>query len=151
MKYAFSVLITLLISTNSPEASARTIYSFCDSEAITTLAQFMYDVAEDIPVSTRITDKKINIKDFSKCTAASSSEVLADIEKSVKRVLRFYPDEEVPFEQALLDFEDYLDNKAYRRCTFENEFAQSSTQTTYYTDVNDKIHLRLDSVALIEE
>ena len=151
MKYAFSLLIILFSASISTDASARTIYSFRDSEAITTLAQFMYDVAEDIPVSTRISDKKINIKDFTKCTDATANDVLADFEKSVKRVLRFYPDEEVPFEQALVDMEDYLDHRDYKRCTFENKSAQAKTQTTYYADVSDKIHLRLDSIALTEE
>ena len=150
MKYAFFILFTIITSASSV-ASARTIFSFNDSEAITTVAQFMYDVAEDVPVSTRITDKKINIKDYSRCSDVTAEEALLDFEKSVKRVLKFYPDEEIPFEQALIDMEDYLDHKDYKKCMFENKSSQSSIKTTYYVNVSDKIHLRLDNVALTAE
>ncbi len=64
MKYAFSILTALLFITTTSSASARTIYAFKDSNAIMTIAQFMYDVAEDVPVSGRLTDKKINLIDF---------------------------------------------------------------------------------------
>ena len=150
MKYAFFVLF-LIINLVSTNLSARTILSFNDSEAITTVVQFMYDVAEDMPVSIRISDKKIAMKDTSKCVDVSAQRALEDFEKSVSRVLRFYPDEEIPFEQALIDMEDYLDNKTYKKCLFENKSVQSNTKTTYYTDLSDKIHLRLDSVALKAE
>lgn len=151
MKYAFSILFIIVSLSFTADASARTINSFHDSEAITTIALFMYDIAEDIPVSTRISDKKINIKDFSKCSDAEALDVLADVEKTVKRVLRFYPDEELPFEQALIDMEDYLDFQSYKKCVFENKSATSSIKTIYYTDLSDKIHLRLDNVALTPE
>lgn len=151
MKYAFLFLFMIIATTFTSNASARTITSFRASEAITTVAQFMYDVAEDVPVSTRISDKKINIKDFSKCTDVKAEDALADFEKSVKRILRLYPDEEIPFEQALIDMEDYLDHTSYKKCMFQNKSTQSKTSTAYYTDVSDKIHLRLDNVALTAE
>ena len=68
----------------------------------------MYDVSEDMPSSYRLTDKKINVKDFSKCTTVDADAVLDDVESSIKKVLRYYPDEDVPFEQAIVDLEDYL-------------------------------------------
>ena len=150
MKYAFSLFITCLAAFTL-DAHARTIFSFRDSLAITTVAQFMYDVAEDLPVSARLSDKKINIKDFSTCEDVSAKEVQFDVENAIKRVLRFYPDEEIPFEQAIVDLEDYLDYQSYKKCTFENKSIQSHIKTTYYTDTRDKIHLRLDNVALTLE
>ncbi|MBC7430166.1 MAG: hypothetical protein H7336_16250 [Bacteriovorax sp.] len=151
MKYAFSVLTTLIIATTAPAAHARTIYLFKDSDAISTIAQFMYDVAEDVPVSTRLTDKKVNVSDLSKCTDVTANDVLSDVKTSIKRVLRFYPDEEVPFDQAMTDLEDFLDHKDYKKCSFQNKSSQSQTKSTYYTDASDKIHLRLDNIALTAE
>ncbi|MBC7713798.1 MAG: hypothetical protein H7177_10695 [Rhizobacter sp.] len=151
MKYAFSILTALFIATIAPSVEARTIYSFKDSDAIMTIAQFMYDVAEDVPVSTRLTEKKVNVPDLSKCSDVTANDVLSDVETSIKRVLRFYPDEEVPFEQAMTDLEDFLDHRDYKKCAFENKSSQSQTKSTYYTDVSDKIHLRLDNVALKAE
>ena len=152
MKYAFFILITLFIATIAPkEASANTIHAFRQSDSISAVAQFMYDVAEDVPVGARLSDKKVSIKDFSKCSDVSAAEVLSDVEKTIKRVLRFYPDEEIPFDQALVDFEDYLNNQTYKKCTFEKTTSQASTKTTYYADLSDKIHLRVDTIALSAE
>ena len=151
MKYALSILTTLIIATIAPSAFANSIHSFNDSEAIMTVTQFMYDVAEDVPVSTRLTDKKINISDLSKCSDITANDVLSDIETSIKKVLRFYPDEDVPFEQALVDLEDFLDHRVYKKCSFENKSSKSQTKSVYYTDVSDKIHLRLDNIALKAE
>lgn len=150
MKYAF---LFLFLSTTlmSASASARTITSFKDSDAITAVAQFMYDVAEDLPVSSRLTDKKIVIKDYSRCTDVDASLVLEDAEAAIKRVLRFYPDEDIPFEQAIVDLEDYLDHKTFKKCLFEKKTSQSRIKSTYYVDASNKIHLRLDNVALTAE
>lgn len=150
MKYALSFLLFSFVF-SAEMASARTITSFRDSDAISTLAQFIYDVAEDVPVSVRLSDKKINIKDFSECKDVSASLVLGDIETSIKKVLRYYPDDDVPFLQALIDMEDYLDGRTYKKCVFEKKSAQSKTISTYYADLSNKIHVRLDNVLLIAE
>ncbi len=150
MKYALSFLLFAFVSV-STEASARTINTFRDSDAITTIAQFMYDVAEDVPVSFKLSDKKINIKDFSQCSDVNADQVLSDIESSIKKVLRFYPDEDLPFEQALVDLEDYLDARAYKKCVFEKKSAQSKTVSTYYADISNKIYVRLDKLLLSPE
>jgi hypothetical protein len=151
MKYAFSVFILSIFVTFSSNANARSITSFRDSQAILAVAQFMYDVAEDMPVSTRIGDRKLNLKDFSKCTEVSSDEVYNDVEEAIKKVLRFYPDEDIPFEQALVDLEDYIDHKMYKKCNFEKKNAQSKVISAYYVDTSDKIHLRLDNITLTAE
>lgn len=151
MKYALSILAFSFTALMSMDASARTITSFKDSDAITAVAQFMYDVAEDLPVSSRMTDKKIVIKDYSRCTDATAADVLEDAEDAIKRVLRYYPDEDIPFEQAIVDLQDYLDNQTFKKCLFEKKSSQARTKSTYYVDTSKRIYLRLDNVALTVE
>ena len=150
MKYAFFLFIACL-TINSQSAFARTINSFSDSDALTGIAQFMYDVGEDMSSSYRLSDKKINIKDFTKCTNVKADDAFSDVESSIKKVLRYYPDEDVPFEQALIDLEDYLDHANLKKCKFEKKTAQSKIISTYYVDASDKIHLRVDNVLLTAE
>lgn len=151
MKYALSILSLTFFATLSFDASARSIYSFRQSNAITTVAEFMYDVGDDIPVSTRMTDKKINLKDFSKCVSVTSDEVMSDVDSAIRKVLRFYPDEDIPFEEALTDMEDYLDHQVYKKCTLVKKKDQSIVTSSYYVNADDKIHLRLDNIALTAE
>lgn len=151
MKYALSLFIFIVAATFSVDSSARTIKSFRDSQAILTVAQFMYDAAEDMPVSTRIGDKKINLSDFSKCSDVAGSDVLFEVEEAIKKVLRFYPDEDIPFEQALVDLEDYIDNRTYKKCNFVKKSNQSKVLSSYFVDENDDVHLRLDKIALTAE
>jgi hypothetical protein len=151
MKYAFLLFTFITFLTFTTSAFARTVASFKDSPAIQTVAQFMYDSAEDMPLSTRMSDRKLSIKDFTKCSDVGGDDVFTDVEESIKRVLRFYPDEDIPFEQALLDLEDYIDHQYFKKCTFEKKTSQSKIISTYYVDLNDKIHLRLDNIALSAE
>jgi hypothetical protein len=152
MKYALSILgLSFFIAVNSSDANARTITSFSQSDAITAVAQFMYDAGEDIPVSTRITDKKIDIKDLSNCPVVSAQDVLEDVDSAIRKVMRFYPDEDVPFEEALADMEEYLDNQTYKKCTLINTKSHSLVTSSYYVSSDDKIHLRLDNITLMAE
>ena len=152
MKYALSILsLSFFIATFSTDVSARSITSFRQSDAITAVAQFMYDVGEDIPESTRLTDKKINLKDLSKCQDVTSQEVLEDVDSAIRKVMRFYPDEDVPFEEALIDMEDYLDHQSYKKCSLIKRRDQSLVRSSYYLNSDDKIHLRLDNITLLAE
>lgn len=152
MKYALSFFfMSFFIATFSTDASARSITSFRQSDSISAVAEFMYDVGEDLPVSTRMSDKKINVKDISKCVDVTSKEVLDDVDSAIRKVMRFYPDEELPFEEALVDMEDYLDNQNYKKCTLVKKRAQSLVTSSYYLNSDDKIHLRLDNIALTAE
>ncbi|MBY0413414.1 MAG: hypothetical protein K2Q18_04585 [Bdellovibrionales bacterium] len=151
MKYALSIFAASILFIISSNVQARTIYNFNDSDAITTVAQFLSDAAEDMPVSYRISDKKINIKNLSDCTDVKSSSVMNDVEDAIKKVMRFYPDEDLPYDQALVDLEDYVGSESYRKCVFIKKTAQSTIHTSYFVDSSDKIHLRVDNVALTAE
>lgn len=152
MKYALSIFcMSFFIATFSIDAGARTITSIHQSESIKAIAVFMYDAGEDIPGSIRMSDKKINLTDISKCTDVTSQDVLDEVDKAIRKVMRFYPDEELPFEEALLDMEDYLDYQAYKKCTLIDKKTQSSVTSSYYLNSDDKIHLRLDNIALTAE
>ncbi len=149
MKYALTFLfsfitifITLLYSENS---YARTITHFRDSDALTTMAQFMYDAAEDLPQSIKMSDKKMNIKDTKNCVTVSADDVFQDVSRAIKKIIRFYPDEELPFEQALIDLEDYLDHQSFKKCTMEKVTPQSRILISYFLDKHDLIHVRLDT------
>ena len=152
MKYALSLLsLSILITTYSSQASARSITSLSQSDAITAVAEFLYDVGEDVQSSTRITDKKINLKELSNCVTVTSEQVLDDVDSAIRKVMRFYPDEDVPFEQALYDMEDYLDNQSYKKCSLLKKTPQSITRTSYYINTTSKIHLCLDNITLLAE
>ncbi len=152
MKYAFSIYsLSIFISTFSTQANARSITNLRQSDAITAVAEFLYDVGEDVQATTRLTDKKIIIKDLSKCLTVTSQEVLDDVETAIRKVVRFYPDEDVPFEQALYDMEDYLDNQSYKKCSVIKKSNRSLTRSSYYVNSNDKIHLLLDNITLLSE
>ena len=151
MKYALSFFIFSIFSISIVHASERTIVKFSDSDSILTVAQFMSDAAEDIPVSARLSDKKVNIKDFSKCTTVTAALVLKDVEATMKKILRYYPDEELPIAEALSDVENFLDNQTYKKCELRKIATESVTRTSYYVNETDSIHLRLDNIALVTE
>ena len=69
MKYALSICsLSILIATFSTDASARSITSLRQSDAISAVVEFLYDVGEDVQETTRLTDKKMSNSYFARCT-----------------------------------------------------------------------------------
>ena len=128
----------------------RHIQSFQDSASISSIAQFLKDASEDVSVSTRISDKKMKVRDFELCTPASSQKALKEAEVVIKSFLRLYPDEELPFEEALGDLENYLDNREFTRCTIVQIKSNKKIQSIYYYDFLDEVHLKLDVISLLK-
>jgi hypothetical protein len=144
MKYAFFFLFLSI----SNVLHARSITSFNDSNALLSVAVFMEDASEDLPQATFINDNKHSL-DSSSCELVSAASIYSDVEKAVKKIARFYPDEDIPFYEALVDLEDYLDQRSYYKCqTIKNQSSVKLIKTFYvdqknevYLTVSDKIFL----------
>lgn len=145
MKYAFVFLFLFLSLIDI--AQSRTVTSFKKSDAITTIAQFMYEVSGDLQEQIRISDRKIASVNYKECKLVTTDIVLDDVLSSIKHVLRYYPDEDLPFEEAIIDFEDYLDSQVFHSCSFIKKTKNSMIQSVYYVDATDRIHLRIDKIA----
>lgn len=149
MKYAHFVFILSALFIQA--AHARSVTSFKKSDSLTAIAQFLYEVGPDLPSSVKLSDRKVSEIDFQRCVLVSTEVVLDDAEKSIRQVLRYFPDEEVPFEEALTDLEDYLDNQSFYQCFFHKTAKHFSVNSTYYVDASDRIHLRLDKITPAQE
>jgi cell division protein FtsX len=147
------IAIFFILSTISFGLSASTfrhIQSFQDSSSISSIAQFLKDASEDVSVSTRISDKKMKVRDIELCTSSTSQKALKEAEIVIKSVLKLYPDEELPFEEALGDLENYLDNREFTRCTITQIKSNNKIQSIYYFDYLDEVHLKLDIISLVK-
>lgn len=145
MKYAF-LLFALLISSPS---YARSITSFNDSQALLTIAQFMRDNADDLASSSRISDKKMKIKDLSNCEVVNPSVVIKEVQTAIKNVLRMFPDEELPLEEAMADLSEYIGTAPLKHCKIVQENQYKKIFVSYFFDANDKIHVKVDTVILL--
>jgi hypothetical protein len=140
MKYAFFFFFLSI----SNVLHARSITSFNDSNALLSVAVFMEDASEDLPQATFINDNKHSL-DSSSCELVSAESIYNDVEKAVKKIARFYPDEDIPFFEALVDLEDYLDQRKYYKCqTIKN---QSSIRLikTFYVDLKNEVYLTVSN------
>ncbi len=146
MKYAF--FISLLLLSNVVLSNDNHIKSFNDSIALTTISQFLEDASEDADISTRISDKKLKIKDPSICVDATSADALKDAQFAIRGVLRLYPDEDLPIEEALVDLKSYLSNVYLKKCIYMNVQSHKKVQSIYYFNAAGDIHLKLDIVTL---
>jgi len=150
MKYAFLFFIVLSIS-NQLLASDRYIKSFRDSVALSSISQFLDDAAEDVKVSTRISDHKMKIKDQSLCVVAPAKEALKQAELAIRGVLRLYPDEELPFEEAMVDLANYLDNRELKKCLLVQTQSHKKIQSLYYFDQSGEVQLKIDVISLVDQ
>ena len=147
MKYAF-LFITLILTLSNP-SFARTITSFNDSQALMTVAQFILDNAEDLATSSRISDKKLKIKDDSACEPVNKKQVLKEVERAIYGIMRLYPDEELPIEEAMMDLEDYLGNGSFKKCLFSQKNQHKLIQVSYFFNSAHNAQVRVDTITLL--
>lgn len=148
MKYAFFMCALILF--NNPSAKARAaITSFNDSPALMTIAQFMMDNAEDMPVSSRISDKKLKVMSGTVCEVVNAHTVVSEVESAINKMLRVYPDEELPVEEALSDLEIYVGQNSLKKCKVTQTNDHKKINVSYFYDSKDVIHIKIDTVTLL--
>jgi hypothetical protein len=111
----------------------------------------MVDNAEDMPVSSRISDKKLKVPDLSICETVSSEKVLKEVASAIKSVLRLYPDEELPIEEAMEDLKDYVGAGPLKKCTVTQANQHKKIVVSYFFDAKDKIHVKVDTITLLAQ
>ena len=146
MKYV--VFLFLFLVSTSFNSYARSITSFQQSSAITTVLEVMNDTAQDLKTFSKISDKKFKLNSASNCVRVESEDAVHAFYQAAEQVLHVFPDEEYPLEDAINDLEDYLDHQSYMKCEFASESEKFYIQSLYYFDGADKIHLKVDNLTL---
>ena len=151
MKYALFIwsILFFIHSAQSAEPSATSIHSFKQSKAILTLVQFMNEVKEDLPEAVLLSDKKLKITQPENCEEVPAHVVLSETLKGIKKVIRFYPDEELPLEEAYADLENYIGSKTYTKCVIERIAREQKIKTYYYLNTLDRKAVRMDIITLL--
>lgn len=148
MKYAF-LFFALVLSV--PTSFAVTITSFNDSPALMNVLEFIKDSASDLKVSNRISEKKMTIKDASQCIDVKASAVMNEIQLAIQNVLRYYPDEELPLEEAYDDLSTLLGSHTFKKCTSFSSHEHSKIKTVYFVNAADSVHIKVDTITLTND
>ena len=147
MKYAL-IIFSLIFSL---QVNARQIQSLSSSYAINQILSYLNDNVEEFHAVYRLSDKSFVIKDASNCSNVEARDVALEVKKSFDKILLKFPDEELPFNEAVIDLKDFLDNRSYLRCVNNSINSRNEkVQSIFYisqNDVNNQIHLRMDNVA----
>lgn len=145
-KYAF--LFSFILSAS---ASALTITSFNDSPALMNVLEFVKDSGADLKVSHLVTEKKLKITNQSNCTDVSAAELQNTIESSIQNVLRYYPDEELPLDDAYADLSTLLGSFTYKKCRFSTSNDHKKVITNYFFNATDSVHIKVDTITLLDQ
>jgi len=147
MKYAFLILSFFFIQSSF----AVTITSFNDSPALLNVLEFIKDSANDLKVSNRISEKKLAVVDSSKCIDVKAPVVLNEVEVAIQNVLRYYPDEELPLDEAYEDLSTLLGVHTFKKCTFFYTNEKMKMKTVYFENAADSVHIKVDTITLIAQ
>lgn len=143
MKYA-AFFIALFLFTS---VQARTIYNLNQSSALQTISNMLSEYAEDLGTSYQFTDKPLTIKDVSKCTQVESNIAILSFKEAMDSVLKTFPDEPIPYNEALADMKDYIGTAPLTLCKFLRPGLETEVVTLYFFDLLSKTHLRIDKTS----
>jgi hypothetical protein len=148
MKYAL-LIFSILFSFN---IFSREINFLSQSSSINEVISYMNDNREEFASYYKLSDKAFEIKNYEGCVVVSDKEIIRDFQKSFKLILSKFPDEELPFNDALMDLENYLDHQSYYQCSKVGSNSNGDkVEVHYYQSLNKEIHLRIDNIAPANE
>lgn len=148
MKYAL-LIFSLIVSFN---IFSREINSLSQSSSINEIISYMNDNREEFASYYKLSDKVFEIKNYEGCAVVNSKDIVKDFSKSFKLILAKFPDEDLPFNEANLDLENFLDHKSYYKCSKIGSNSHGDrVEVSYYQSLDKEIHLRIDNIAPVIE
>lgn len=162
MKNAFFIFVSFLClnlfaNDSLPESSAelqarntRQITSLSQSEAMTTIREFMTEVHEDLESYYLISDKNLKLPTDAVCGTKTKAEVVRTITKSIMHTLKLYPDEELPVSEAVEDLKLYLVDASYKTCTYSKVVRGLRVERALFYFSNARLAIRLDFFSPVE-
>ena len=123
------------------------IKSLKDSQALTSVREFMASVHEDLETYYVINERNLKLPAKHTCVFKTKAEVVRIVTKSIMHTLKLYPDEELPVEEAVNDLKGYLRAETYEVCTFTRVVKDEKFEHSLFYSQSGTFYLRLDFVA----
>jgi hypothetical protein len=146
MKFAlplFAVCVVLL----SAVAEARPRYpvrGFGQSNALSIVLDTIYDASFDFEGMYLISHNIDFLGDKKTCTTVSVQVILRHFKKIFDEFISYYPDEELPYDQALKDLKKIVGNGKYQRCHEVSTTSRGHVDVTHYQSLDSELWIRIE-------
>jgi len=115
MKSIIALLI-LVLSLSAPVAKASEFRSIADYPVLEEVLDFVNEASYDLDSYFKMEEMEDLSFDSMSCSKVSAKELYQFIKKEFKKVNDFYPEEGVPFKQALIELDHFLGHNNYLKC-----------------------------------
>lgn len=118
--------------------------SFHDSGALIRVLDAIYDASFDFEGLYIITHNVEFLGEKQKCEIVSSAALVAHIKKIFQEFISYYPDEELPFDEALKDLKEIAGGSDFKRCYERQEDPRAYVEVTHYQSLSTKLWIRIE-------
>lgn len=139
------IFVTVMMLVLAPSAhSAQPVGGFSQSNALSIVLDTIYDASFDFEGMYIITHNIEFLGEKKKCSQVSVNMILRHFKKIFDEFISYYPDEELPYDQALRDLKKILGSGKYQRCHEVSTSAQGHIDVTHYQSLETQLWIRIE-------
>lgn len=140
-----SLALALLLLSSMAEARTRyPVRGFGQSNALSIVLDTIYDASFDFEGMYIISHNIDFLGDKRQCTTISVQVILRHFKKIFDEFISYYPDEELPYDQALRDLKKIIGTGKYQRCHEVSTTARGHVDVTHYQSLETDLWIRIE-------
>lgn len=141
-------LIFSMIQLGSAQAYAHTQQgpkeTFNDSRALMHVLDAIYDASFDFEGLYIITHNVEFLGEKKECKVVPTRTLVAHFEKIFEEFTSYYPDEQLPFDEALRDLKEIAQGSDFNRCFERQEGVRGYVEVTHYQSLSSRLWIRIE-------
>jgi hypothetical protein len=141
MLLAYLFLGPAQLYAKSDLASQKT---FNDSGALTLVLDTIYDASFDFEGLYIIGHNMEFLSEKKDCEVVPTAGLVSHFKKIFKEFTSYYPDEELPYDEALSDLKEIAQGADFKRCYERQEGGRGYVEVTHYQSLSTPLWIRIE-------
>lgn len=139
------LLLSVLILSATAEARTRyPVRGFGQSNALSIVLDTIYDASFDFEGMYIISHNIDFLGDKKQCSKVGTQVILRHFKKIFDEFISYYPDEELPYDQAIRDLKKIIGNGKYERCHEVATTSRGHVDVTHYQSLDTDLWIRIE-------
>lgn len=134
----------LLLSKPLMAQTSHPVRGFAQSNALSLVLDTIYDASFDFEGMYIITHNIEFLGEKKKCTNVSINVILRHFKKIFDEFISYYPDEELPYDQAIRDLKKIIGSGKYQRCHEIATTSRGHVDVTHYQSLDSDLWIRIE-------
>lgn len=142
------MLLAVIVFMSTSQVSARAPLSaqetFHESGALMLVLDAIYDASFDFEGVYIVTHNIEFLTEKKECEVVETQALVDHFKKIFQEFISYYPDEQLPYDEALDDLREIAGGSEFKHCYERMENARGYVEVTHYKSLDSKLWVRIE-------